>query len=455
MKNKIATLLLIFFSVIIYAQKDTDVLFKVNHISVTVSEFKKVYERNIDLLVDDAQKELENYLELYINYKLKVLQAYQLKLDTTKVYQRDIKTYKSQLAAPYLQDTVYLGKLVKDAYFRTSNEIRASHILVGFSANAKPKDTLIAYQKIIKARNEIIAGRPFAEVAKRISSDRSVKSNGGDLGYFSAFRMVYPFENAAYNTKVGVISMPFKTKFGYHIVKVVDVKKSEGAIEVAHILIVDKTTKGRNEIDSIYNLIQRGGDFGKLANKFSKDPGTVGKGGKLSKFRRGALDPEFENIAYSLTKNNRLSTPFRTRFGWHIIKLIKRYPIKSFAQLKEQLTRRVKSSGRAKLSDLAVLKRLKNEYKIIVNEQFKEVFAKSNINALPTDSLENVLFTINDKKIMQFQYRDYAKTKKRTSTITLFNAFLNEEILTYFKENLIHTEPEYAASLKEYQDGVL
>ena len=455
MKIKRIALLFIFASTICYAQNGSAVLFQIDGTPVTVSEFKRVYEKNIELVVDDSQKELKNYLELYINYKLKLKQAYQLKLDTVAAYKRDVRSYRDQLAAPYLQDTVYLNSLVRDAYFRTKHEIRARHILVGLSPKASPKDTLIAYQKIINARKEIIEGKPFSEVAKKFSDDRSVKSNGGDLGYFSAFRMVYSFENMAYNTKKGTVSMPFKTRFGYHIVKVIDVKESEGEIEVAHILVLNKTAKGKNTIDSIYTRLNEGEQFSLLAKKHSEDVGTAKKGGRLTKFGRGTMEKAFENVAFSLAKKNELSKPFRTRFGWHIVKLLQIHPVKSFAELKPQLTSRIKSSGRAKLSDIAVLKRLKSNYKIRVNEQHKTVFFNSKATALSADSLQQVLFTINAKKIMQFQFLAYIKSRRRTSMALLFEQFLNKEVRDYFKENLIFTEPAYAATLKEYQDGVL
>lgn len=439
----------------ICSQKNTDVLFKIDGTPVLVSEFKKVYEKNIELVADERQKELKNYLELYINYKLKLKQAYHLKLDTTKTYKREFETYKNQLIAPYLQDTSFLDKQVKEAYFRKKYQIRASHILVKLSTNASPQDTLIAYQKIIKARNEIIGGKSFASVAKVISDDRSATNNGGDLGYFTAFKMVYPFENAVYNTKVGEVTMPFKTRFGYHITKVVDVQESKGEVEVAHILITDLTAKGKHKIDSIYNRLQKGDHFNALSKLFSNDKGTAKKGGKLSKFGIGMMMEPFEEVAFALTEEGELSNPFKTRFGWHIVKLLKRYPVKPFSELKAQLTNRIKNSGRAKLSDLAVLNRLKSEYKVVVNKQFKAVFLTLNRDVTSKDSLQNVLLTIQNKKIKQVQFFSYIKNRKNQPIPILFNDFVDQEVLTYFKENLVHTEPAYAATLKEYQEGLL
>jgi len=455
MKINIITFLFISFSATIYAQKGTDILLEIDKTPVSVSEFKKLYERNIELLADDSEKELKNYLDLYINYRLKLKQAYQLKLDTTRSYKREIETYKNQLSTPYLQDTIYLNKLVKDAYFRTKYEIKASHILVKLSANASSKDTLVAYQKIIKARNDIIAGKSFSTIAKTISDDKSAKSNGGDLGYFTAFKMVYPFENAAYNTKIKEISMPFKTRYGYHIVKVFDLKRSKGELEVAHILITDKTSKGKNTIDSLYNRLKKGDDFTAIAKVFSNDTGTSRLGGKLPKFGIGRMIKSFETVAYSLTNEKEISEPFKTNYGWHIIKLLKKHPVKPFSELKSQLKSRVKSSGIAKLTDLSVLNRLKKKYKIEIYKDNLAVFLKPNSRNIPKDSLKKGLLTINDKKITQTSFSNYILNRRHKPAAVLFDDFVDEEILKYFKENLVHTEPDYAAILKEYEDGLL
>jgi len=455
MKTRIVSFFFFAFSMALFSQKNTEVLFEVAGTPVLVSEFKKVYEKNIELVADERQKELVNYLELYVNYKLKLKEAYYLKLDTVQTYIREIETYKSQLIAPYLQDTSFLAKQVKEAYFRIKHQIRASHILVKVSSNASPQDTLIAYQKIIKARDEIIGGKSFASVANVISDDRSAKNNGGDLGFFTAFKMVYPFENAVYTTKVGEMSMPFKTRFGYHIAKVVDLIESKGEVEVAHILITDLTAKGKQKIDSIYDRLQKGDHFSVLSKLFSNDKGTAKKGGRLSKFGIGTMVKPFEDAAFLLVKEEELSKPFKTRYGWHLLKLLKRHPVKPFSELKSQLTHKVKNSGRAKLSDLAVLNRLKSEYKIVVNKQFKAVFSTLNSGAISRGSLQNILLTIQNKKIKQVQFFDYIKDNKNQSIAILFNDFVDQEVLTYFKENLVHTEPVYAATLKEYQEGLL
>jgi peptidyl-prolyl cis-trans isomerase SurA len=455
MKLKIITLVFAFITINSYSQKDTSVLFKIDKKPVRVSEFKAVFEKNVELLSDENQKDVQGYLDLFINYKLKVLQAYHLKIDTTRTYKRELETYKNELIAPYLQDTLFLNTLIKDAYYRTKNLVNASHILINVGKGSSPNDTLQAYQKIMNARNEVLAGRSFEEIAKKYSDDKSAKINGGNLGYFSAFKMVYPFEKAAFTTKVGELSMPFKTRFGYHILKINDLKPSPGKIEVAHILITDKTSKGKNKIDSLYTSIQNGSDFGKLASQFSNDKSTKQKNGILPIFGIGRMPKEFEEVAFTLSENNTLSKPFESRFGWHIIQFIKSTPVQSFEKMKKELTNRVKASGGARMSDVAMLKKLKKRYDIVVHEEAKKVFSNKNIRAAKVDTLQQVLLTINEKKIQQFKFFDYIRNRRHKNISVLFLDFLDEEVLAYFKDNLVHTEPEYANSLKEYKEGLL
>ena len=246
MKKSILLLMLIV-HVVMFSQKKSKTLVTINDSKITVADFKKVYEKNLDAIDNEESKNVPYNLDLYINYTLKVKEAYQLKLDTLPSYIREIETYRNQLSAPYLQDNSFTEKLIKEAYFRTKNEIKTKHILIRTKKNATPTDTLVAYNKILKIRNRILAGEDFEKVAVATSDDdsardnplRNFKGNKGNLGYFSAFKMVYPFEDAAYKTPVGEVSMPFKTRFGYHILKVDTIRVSKGEVEVAHILVSD------------------------------------------------------------------------------------------------------------------------------------------------------------------------------------------------------------------------
>ncbi len=455
MKIKIIITLFLAISFTSFAQKDSDVLFRIDGTKVSVSEFKNVYEKNLNVIQDKNQKSIKENLDLYINFKLKLKEAYRLKLNETRAYKREIETYKNQLIAPYLQDTAYLSKLVKDAYYRTKYKVNVSHVLVKVAPNATPADTLIAYNKIHKARKEVLSGKSFDKVAVAYSDDQSVKSNFGNVGYFTAFKMVYPFENMAYQTKVGEISEPFKTNFGYHFLKVNDLQLSEGEVEVAHLLITDQSRKGKFRIDSIYTSLKNGANFEQLVLKYSNDRGTVNKGGRLPKFGTGRMFKTFEDESFKLINVNDITLPFKTQYGWHIIKLLKKHPVKSFKEMKHEITEKVRASGGARMSDLHVLRKLKNEYKIVEFEKAKLAFNSSNIRASNKDTLQQVILSINNKKIKQERFFDYIRNRRHKPVAALFNDFKDEEVLRYFKENLKFTEPEFAKTLKEYEEGLI
>tara|TARA_B110001454_G_scaffold95498_1_gene90626 strand:+ start:1838 stop:3472 length:1635 start_codon:yes stop_codon:yes gene_type:complete len=461
--KKVVLLVVLSVSMSVFAQKKDKKLITIDGEKTTIAEFKRVYEKNLDAIDNEDAKSVTKNLELYINYKLKVKEAYSIKLDTLPSYKREMETYRNQLSAPYLQDTTFIDKLVQDAYFRTKNQVKAKHILIRISKEATPKDTLLAYNKILKLRDRILDGEKFEVIAAQFSEDKSAqddaktgrKGNGGNLGYFSAFNMVYPFEVAAYATKINEISMPFKTQFGYHIMQVDDFKESDGEIEAAHILVKDTSAVSKKTIESIYAKLKAKEKFEDLAKQYSDDPGSKNKGGKLGKFGAGRMVKPFSDAAFALENVNDFSKPFKTRFGWHIVKLIKKHPIKSFDEMKKELKTKVKKSSRMQLSEKAVVNKLKKEYSIIEFKEAKKILERKNLRAISKDSLQSTIISINDKKITQEAFVNYIRNRRHLATFKLFEMFKEDQIITYYKENLIHTEPEYAYTLKEYEDGLL
>jgi peptidyl-prolyl cis-trans isomerase SurA len=461
--KKIVLIVILGCSSIVFSQKKDRVLVTIDGEKTMVSDFKRVYEKNLDAIDNEEAKDVEKNLKLFIDYTLKVEEAYAIKLDTLSSYVKEMEGYKNQLSAPYMQDTVYINKLIKDAYFRTKYEVKAKHILVRTPKIPSPKDTLLAYQKIIKIRDRILKGEDFEKVAEETSEDDSARDdarngregNQGNLGYFSAFKMVYPFEEAAYTTKVGEVSMPFKTRFGYHILKVDSTRVSKGELEVAHILLNDSSAKSEELIHSIYDKLENDAQFKALARKYSNDSGSKSKGGKLRKFGTGMMVKPFEDVAYSLQAEGEYSKPFKTSFGWHIVQLIKKYPVASFDEMKADLKSKIKSSSRAQLSAKAVVDKLKKKYTISENEKAKEIFDNKNIRSISKDSLQTVILTVNEKEFKQAAFIEYIQNRKNMPIFELFEEFKDKEILGYYKENLEKTEPEFAYVLKEYKDGLL
>lgn len=451
MIKKLVVILLIFASTAINAQHKKDkVLLTIENEPVYVSDFLHVYNKNKDVVSEENKKSIHEYLDLFINYKLKLREAKELKLDTVPSYLNEFNKYKEQLIEPFLKDREVTNKLVKEAYDRMTKEVKGSHVLVLLKPDFSPKDTLKAYNKIIEARNAIINGKDFAEIAKKYSEDPSAKENGGDLGYFSAFSMVYPFETAAYTTKIGDVSMPFKTRFGYHILKVKDIRNSEGEIEAAHIMIRDKKTEpdfAKKQIDEIYQKFKQGDDFSFLAKKYSDDKASSIKGGVIRKFSRGRMIQPFADITFSLKKTGDVSEPFKTKFGWHIVKLVKRYPIQSFDDLKEGLEKKIEKGERSVLIGKSIADKLKNKYNVKLNDEV----LKNTLNNNPEIDNDAIVVSIENKNHSVNDLKKYlAKTKGKD-----YHDFIDNKVIAYYKDNLENENADFAATLKEYRDGLL
>ena len=462
MKNNILSICTLLVAMNVFSQNEKT-LVTINKEKTTITDFKRIYEKNLDAIDSEEAKDVTNNLALYINYKLKVEEAYLLKFDTLPSYKKEIASYRDQLAAPYLQDTTFITELVKEVYLRTKNEVKAKHILIRTLKDATPKDTLISFNKITTIRNRIINGENFEKVAVETSEDTSAQGNAkkglegnkGNLGYFSAFNMVASFEDVAYKTKVGAVSMPFRSKFGYHILKVYDFRAAKGEIEAAHILISNSTKSSKAKINEVYKRLQNNEAFAKLANAYSDDSGSKAKGGKLNKFGTGRMVKPFEIAAFSLENEGDFSKPFKTRFGWHIVKLLKKHPIRSFAEMKQELIAKIKRSSRMQMSETAVINKLKKQYSIVENEEAKDILNRKDIRTISKDSLQNNIISINDSNIKQETFVEYLKNRRNKPIYVLFEMFKNQEILAYYKKNLANTEPEYANVLKEYEDGLL
>lgn len=459
------------------AQQSSDVLFTIDESPVYISEFKRVYLKNIDLVKDKSQKNIDEYLNLFINYKLKLKEAKHLGLDKKQAYLEELEGYRKQLAKGYLTDTRTSDALIRQAYDRSLEQINASHILIMVKPNASAKDTIAAYQKIIEARNKVVNVESFDVVAKAYSQDPSVAKNNGNLGWFSAFRMVYPFEEAAYETKVGEVSEPFRTQFGYHVVKVNGREKKLGEVTVAHIMVAINNNRTSEEaekrIKEINQQLQQGVSFASLAKQYSDDPSTAIEGGKIRRFGQGALNSEkFEKTAFALGKKGEISTPIQTKYGWHIIQLIEKHPLKSFEEQKNELTKKVKRDSRSKLVTTSFLNSLKKKYAITKNEKavayFKEIlpatFSKEEWNVPEDKNLKKELFTLKKEKYLYEDFAEFLKSNQiRIERYLDISAFVEEmytqfeskTLLRYYEEHLEEDNKDFANVIGEYRDGLL
>ena len=455
-----------------------EVLFTIDNKPYYTDEFERVYKKNLDLVKDESQKDLNQYLDLFVGYKLKVNKANKLGLQDNPKYQNELKSYRTQLAKNFTSDSKVTESLVKEAYDRMQKEVNASHILILVDENASAEDTLAAYKRIIEIRKKAINGEDFGKLAQETSEDPSAKENKGNLGYFSSFRMVYAFENAAFKTPKEQISMPIRTRFGFHLIKVNDVRNNRGEVTVAHIMLMnlkDGETKENPEakIQDIYKKLQQGESFEEVARQFSEDKSSASKGGTLNRFSSGQLSsPEFEDVAFTLTKESPISKPFKTDYGWHIVKLIDKFPIKTFDEMKAELENKISKDDRSRIITNSLTEKLRKKYAVkkdvkvyaVVEKAITNDFYESKWEKPKNDEFNKTLFSFETKKVPASDFLDYTNAQQKSSigvkpvsklTNLLYNRFVDDKLNQYYDDNLEKEFPEFSYVMDEYRDGLL
>ncbi len=465
------------------------ILLKVNSEEVRLSEFEAVYNKNNANAQAIDPKSKTEYLDLYINFKLKVAEAEQLGMDTSKKFVNELAGYRRQLAAPYLTDQTVTESLIREAYDRSKFDINAYHILVQVDENASAKDTLKALKKINALRKKVkVPANDFEKIARTSSEDPSAVNNGGDLGYFSSFQMVYPFETAAFNTPVGSVSEPIRTRFGYHLVYVKDKRPARGEIRASHIMVkienegdMEDINFTKLKIDEIYEKLKAGEKFESLAREFSDDKGSASNGGELPWFGTGRMVPAFENAAFGLKKDGDFSEPVRSRFGWHIIKRLEVKKTPEFEEIEDELKKKVTRDGRGKKSKSSFYNKIKKEYNYKFNEKnFKAMnktiddnyFSQKWIASEKAKGMDKVIFTLEDTKhvpaiktVTQADFADFMEKNKKYQrtpkldagliTNLLFKDFLNQSLTLFEDARLEKKYPDFGALMQEYHDGIL
>lgn len=458
--------------------------------AITVSEFMYIYNKNNSQTSVQEPSSIEEYLDLFINFKLKVKEAIDLQMDTISDFQKELSGYREQLAKPYFIDESVNEALLEEAYNRKLHDVRASHILIKVDQNARPEDTLEAFNKIMDIRNEIIAGKDFGVAAAEYSEDPSAhdreaipgkqryrRGNKGDLGYFTVFNMVYPFENVAYNTPAGQISQPIRTKFGYHIVKVTDKKEALGTAQVAHIYAaLTPNTTSEDSVakkEKIYNIHQKivdGMPFEDAVVQYSEDKGSARNGGKLSPFTCNRVVPEFILAAEAL-EIEEISEPVQTLYGYHIIKLLSRETPGSFEDEEEKLKERLKKDDRTYKSEEAVLHRIKVDNKLKIYDKNKLALIGLMDTSVLNGTFKADTFSSFVKPVMRLGKEKYSQIdfalfveenqKKQTNIDkgvyleNMFNKFVDEKCIAFEDNHLEDNYPDFKALMKEYHDGIL
>lgn len=480
MRSAAVILLCLLFAIpaVSQSKKDKKALpvFSVNKKTVTADEFIYLYKKNHQNKPEEFTKEkIQEYLDLFINFKLKVEEARGRGLDTTASFKKEFNSYKEELRKPYLPDNKLSDSLARLTYERLKEEVKASHILINVKADASPEDTLKAYNKVMDLRKRIASGEDFGALAMQYSEDPSAKMNKGLLGYFTAMQMVFAFETAAYSTKTGEVSMPARTRFGYHIVKVEDRRPARGEVEVSHIMVGNEgkdAAKARNLIFEVYDQLQGGMKWEELCKQYSDDPSTKDTGGRLRQFGVGALQqqlPTFEETAFSLKKEGDISDPFQTQYGWHILRLEKKIPIQSYDEMATSLKSRVNRDERTQLSRQAMQMKLRKDFLFTEFPEVKKKALAAGDTSLrsgkwkpATLNDKSVLFSLQGKSYTLTEFLQYVQKNQRPNSMTpekylesQYNNFVDANITTLLEEKIIRNNPEFQLLLNEYYEGIL
>jgi peptidyl-prolyl cis-trans isomerase SurA len=461
---------------------ETQPLLSIGTENFSIEDYQESYNRNKNASDSTEALSPEQYLELYKDLKIKVLQAKQEGKDTTSDYREEIESYREQLAKNQLIDKALVEKLANEAYNRLKQEVRASHILIGVSEDAAPADTLEAYRAAVALRGRLEEGSDFGDIASRFSKDPVAAKTRGDLGYFTAFQTLYPIESAAYTLPVGKVSQPVRTKAGFHLIKVNDRRSNRGMVRVAHIMVQLDTagTQAQKEsakarIDEAYTLLESGESWETVVENFSDDRQSRKNNGLLPMFGIGQMVPEIEEAAFGLTKVNTYSKPVLTMYGWHIIRLVEKKNLEPFSVMGPSLRKKVVTDSRGKVLEQATAKRLREKYKVQeFADQWNVVAALGDstiktgnwdyLKAVSTDWASVALFKIEDQSYDALSFLNYVKRKQQVKSKDAapavvfrryYEDYLTESLIDYEKEHLEETNAEFRSMIDEIKEGVL
>lgn len=538
MKKNSVVVLALAFGAFAQLHAQEQIIMTINGKPVKKSEFETVFNKNNSREMGstsknpgttNSSKSVKEYIDLFSLYKSKVYEAESMGLDTIPAFKNELAGYRRQLAAPYLTDRNTNDNLLNEAYERMKTEVHAAHILIRIDETALPKDTLEAwtranlirnavlgkfptpaeisnYDKLLKNTSEVAKGLrgkdstlynlklnaiknlaavykasedKFQGIAPKTSDDASVVDNKGNLNYFSALEMVYPFENAAYTTKVGDVAPVIRTRFGYHVLKVYDKRPVRGEMMVEHILA--KIPKGGSEndkanakkkIDELYAKLKAGQNFEELARQFSEDKQSSDKGGLMPPLVSDRFPKPFEEAAYALKKDGDYSEPVYTVYGYSIIKRLSLKTVPPFDEVRVELKNRVSRDSRSQMGRTALIAKVKKENNFKENLKNRDEFSKVLDTAYLRGSWKadraaklgnKEIFNLGGKSYTQNDYAKFLESHMTFRTQSdvmevanvIYKSWVEESVIAYEDSQLEKKYPEFAALYHEYRDGIL
>jgi peptidyl-prolyl cis-trans isomerase SurA len=446
--------------------------------AVTKEEFVRMYSKNsMAKKVDMSEGALREYITLYSRFKMKVAEAEEKKIDTLASIVSELDNYKKQLAKGYLTDKEVINNLTKEAHDRLKKDIEIAHIMITLPKGAQ--DTMRFAKLIDSIYNAINKGADFGMMAKALSQDKGSAANAGSIGFITALQTPYEFETAAYNTAIGKISKPFRSPFGYHIIKKITERAAKGEVQVAQIMLEvrksfteDQRKNTKIKADSIVVALRKGLQFEDAVKAFSQDKYSLSNNGELQPFGVSTMAPEFENVAFGLQKTGEIGGPILTEYGYHIIKLLKKMPVKPFDTMKVELAKKIERDGRVDVARIAFLNKIKGKGSFKDYSENLTAF----INMIPDTAVKNGYLNMPDKLVdnkplfaikgKPYDYKAFYAFIMQTSRGRLFGekatavksaypSFVEKSLMDFEENNLATENAEFKNLLKEYRDGII
>ena len=475
LKQLLSFLLLLLSTMSLSSQEK--VLFEVEGEPVYLDEFIYIYEKTNRNDANYSEASVNEYLDLYQKFKLKVKRARDMKLDTIEALQTELAGYRKQLANSYLSDDEVLKSLTREAYERMQTDVSFSHILIRVPTGANAALDDDAYRRALDALERLRAGEDFETVAKEVSEDPTVRTNNGRIGYVTAMLPdgFYELETAIYTLPSRTYSRPIKTPLGYHVVIQNGKRPARGEVEVAQILIRNGSNKNaRSIIYDIYDELRNGADFAQVARNRSEDKATAPRGGYLGFFGINKYDALFENTAFRLKEDGDISEPIQTKIGWHIIKRLSHKPVGSFEEMERSLEAKIKSDSRFEIAEEAMLDKIKDENDFEEMDWNRDRFL-ADVGAdfltyrwkAPQSFDNQTLFTLKNEPVKVSEFLQYlsknAALRLRLNQNTpvpealeqLYGSFVEASLKEHEESQLEEKYPEFKALMREYSEGIL
>jgi peptidyl-prolyl cis-trans isomerase SurA len=453
-------------------------LFTYGNAAVDKNEFVRAYNKN-KTPVADKEKALREYLDLYIKFKLKVKAAMELRLDTLPQLQYDAQSFRSQIEDSYLNNEKAVNDLLNEAFDRSQKDLHILHFFAPVAGAASPEDSLKAFNSILALYTALAAGKTDYD---NLTTASSLKISHSDLGFITAFTLPYEYENLFYSLKMGQASRPYRTKNGWHVFKLIGERKAVGKWKVAQILFSippDATDNDKKifekKADSVYQLLVKGEDFGKMARWFSDDKISYGNNGELAEFGSGKYEASFENEVFKLTRDNEISKPFLTPYGFHIVKRLSHSPVTSDKtdpafqfELKQKIQQDTRINNARDLFVKEVYKQVNLKKTGAVSDADLYRYADSVIANLNSGATKMAAYPISNKVIYSFDktkltgkdWLDFVRSYKGSgelyrgeSNAALADKFISSTVMDYYKKHLEDYNTDFRYQMEEFKDG--